>query len=144
MNRKQRRSIKANAAGIAAKMAGAAYDYTTAGALVRVTHPVAIAALVRAFQHMLANGCEAHTTRISSATANAFPRGNPTPQGALSYLAVSLDPDGRGTYSIRAIATLGAPAYLAELLNRKAALHHLSAHTGTRGFPLGKAKGHPC
>ena len=144
MNRKQRRSVKANAAAIAAEMAGAAYDYTPAGALVRVTHLVAIAALARAFRHMIANGCEAHTTRISSATADAFPRGNPTPEGASSYLAVGLDPDGRGTYSIRAIATPGAPAYLAEILNRKAALHHLSTHTRTRGFPLGKAEGRPC
>lgn len=141
MNRKQRRLIKSNAPTVAAQMAGQAYDYTPAGRLMRVTHPVAVAALTRAFQHMLANGCEAHTTRLSSTTAEAFPRGAPTPAGATSYLAVGLDPDGRGTYSIRSIMTPGAPANLADLLNRRAALLHLQELTKTRGFPMGEPEG---
>ena len=144
MNRNQRRTLRANAPAIAALMAETVYDYTPAGAMVRVTHPAAVAALTRAFQHMIASGGEPHTMRIPSATAEAFPRRSPTPAGATSYLAVGLDPDGRGTYSVRAIATPGAPPSLAEALNRKAALHHLSEHTQRRGFPMGKTQGQPC
>jgi hypothetical protein len=61
MNRKQRRNIKANAPAIAAELAGLAYDYTPAGNLVRVSHPVAVAALKRAFAHMLSDGGQPHT-----------------------------------------------------------------------------------
>ena len=140
MNRKVRRLMKANAPSIAAEMAGQAFDYTPAGKLVKVSHPAAVAALTRAFQHMLLNGGEPHTIRISSATAEAFPRGVPTPEGATSYIAVGMDPDGRGTYSIRAAVTPHAPPEIAEMLNREAVLHHLQPHLQTRGFPIGDAQ----
>jgi hypothetical protein len=136
MNRQQRRNVKANAPAIAEEMARLAYDYTPEGELVRVADPVAQAALKRAFLHMLKNGCEPHTTRISDVTAAAFPRAKQPPAGVSTYLAVGLDPDGRGTYSIRSITTPGAPAHIAEVLNREYALRHLQEHTARRGFPI--------
>ncbi len=79
--------------------------------------------------------------RLTLAEADAFPRKETDLKGAHPYLAVGLDPDGRGTYSLRHIYTPGTPADVAEMCNRNAALHHLGPHIKTRGFPAGSMAG---
>lgn len=138
--RQQRRRIKANAPAIARELATSCYDYADSGKLVRVDHPEAVKALQRAFLHMLRNGLEPHVTRISAQTASVFPRGHFKDQGlpadAASYLAVGMDRENRGTYSLRQIHTPHAPPQLAEMANRSKALTCLQPHTETRGFPI--------
>jgi hypothetical protein len=136
MNRKQRRAAKTVADGAAAQMAAAAFDYTAQGQLVRVTHPKAVAALQRAFALMIEGGCHPIATRIPHSTAETFPRAIGYGPEVASYLAVGLDPEGRGTYSLRAIVTPDAPPALADQYNRQAALECLRPLTASRGFPI--------
>ena len=57
----------------------------------------------------LQNGGEPQVMRLTIAEADAFPRRGSDLKGAHPYLAVGLDLDGRGTYSLRHIYTPGAP-----------------------------------
>ena len=145
MTRHDRRKVKAQAAKHAENLAGqfarACYDYTPEGQLIRVSDPLAVAALQRAFRHMLRHGCAPPTLRLTAEQVAAFPRRATELQEHPGYLSVGLDPDGRGTYDIRHIVTPGAPPQLAEILNRKTSLHHLSKVTATRGFPMGSTAG---
>jgi len=141
MNRQQRRAVKAVAEGAAEELSRLAYDYTPQGQLVRVTHPKAVAALKRAFLLMIDNGCKPQVTRIAPDTAEAFPRATRPPEGVSCYLAVGLDPDARGTYSLRNITTPDAPPEVEEQLNRRAALAHLQPLIARRGFPQATGSG---
>ena len=141
MTRHERRRMKAAAAKTAALFARVCTDYGPDGKLTPVDHPKAVAALQRAFHRLLQNGGEPQVMRLTQAEADAFPRKGPDLKGAQPYLAVGLDPDGRGTYSLRHICTPGASDDLAEVCNRNAALHHLGPHIRTRGFSAGSTTG---
>ncbi|MCF7700923.1 hypothetical protein [Loktanella sp. M215] len=141
MTRQERRKVKATAAKTAALFARVCTDYGPDGQLTPVDHPKAVAALQRAFHRLLQNGGEPQVMRLTLAEAEAFPRKGADLKGAHPYLAVGLDPDVRGTYSLRHIYTPGAPADMAEMCNRNASLHHLRPHIRTRGFSAGPTTG---
>lgn len=141
MTRHERRRMKARAAKTAALFTRVCTDYAPDGQLTTVDHPKTIAALQRAFHRLLQNGGEPQVMRLTRAEADAFPRRGADLKGADPYLAVGLDLDGRGTYSLRHIYTPGAPADVAEMCNRNAALHHLGPHIRARGFSAGSTPG---
>jgi hypothetical protein len=136
MNRQQRRAARAVSDAAAIEMAANSFDYTPDGRLVKVTHPKAVAALRRAYSVMMDNKCAPLATRISPEAAAKFPRAKRPLEGVKSYLAVGLDPEGRGAYSLRDIATPDAPPELEDTLNRRAALAKLQPKLQRVGFPM--------
>lgn len=143
MNRKARRLMKNNAEKLADQMLTAVYDYTPDGRRFdRVSAPDAIAALRRAFILMLKGGGEPLAVLLKPETARQFPRGNvEIPEGYGSYLAVGLDKDGRGSYSIRTLYAPGLPRVIADGVGRHEALQSLAKVTAYGGFPVGETKG---
>lgn len=135
MNRKQRRQRQATAKAAAALLAGACYDYTLEGRVIRVSHPEAIKALKRAFQMLIENDCEPQVVKLPYRVAVTFP-GKVERPDLSTYLAVGVDVDGRGTYSLRQIVTPGATGAAAEMCNRAVALSCLAPKLKERGFPI--------
>lgn len=131
MNRKQRRQRQATAT----LLAGTCYDYTPEGRVIRVSHPEAIKALKRAFQMLIENDCEPQVVKLPYRVAVTFPGKVERPDLA-TYLAVGIDVDGRGTYSLRKIVTPGAAGTVAEMCNRAVALSCLAPKLKERGFPI--------
>lgn len=139
LSRAQRRAYRAKAAATAATLASCCYDFD-AGGLVRITRPEAKAALTRALARMLKADCRPLALPLSKAETEAFPRyhGRGLPDG-VAWLAVGIDPDGRGTYAMQ-FAT-GPDRGLAHDAAREMALARVADLTTTRGFPTTKPKG---
>lgn len=138
-SRAQRRLLKRKAGETAAKMAACCYDFH-GGSLVPVTTPVAVAALTRAFTLLLRAGVQPMALPISEAEALGFPRHarDRLPDG-VTWLAVGLDADGRGTYALQSAASSDrAEAHEAA---RCLAPSRLALTRATPGFPMGKPRG---
>lgn len=139
-NRAMRRKAAAHAAKTAKLLAMTAFNYTPGGSkVVAVEAPEAIAALTWAFTALLQNGCEPLAVRLKPETAAQFPEGDIDKiEGGTPYLAVGLDPDRRATYLVQYAKTVntppGAPASLADKMNREAVLRNLAPHLKCRGY----------
>ena len=139
-NRTQRRAMKANAKEIAARMARRCYDFHAGGGMVPIADLNAIAALARAFTLLLRFGGESVAVPISATEASGFPRWHsPSEAGGVTWLAVGLDLEGRGTYALQSAAS-PLPA-LAHDTARDKALSNLATVCATSGFPMGKVRG---
>ena len=135
--RAQRRIMKRKAGEMADRMARCCHDFHR-GALVPVTHAPAIAALTRAFTLLLRAGGQSMAVPLSEAEALGFPRHarDRLAQG-VTWLAVGLDPEGRGTYALQSAASPDRPS--AHEAARSLALSRLAVTTATAGFPMGRA-----
>jgi len=142
MNRKLKRTIKANAAKIGAQMARTCLDYTPSGAVVRVLDLRAVTVLERAFTAMLLGGCEPLTMQIAPEVAAAFPRSSTAPNAtARPWLAVGIDMQGRGTYALRWMHIVAPNGADQRAFAELAMLAELSCETGRVGFPMAQAMG---
>lgn len=120
MNRAERRKSKATAAHVARMFAGTCRFKQVGQKPELVTNMTARKALQRAFEHMLRNGLQDHTTKLTRAQAAAF-GGDMPPEspGVFPYLSVGVDVDGCGSFTINHVATPGAPPDVAEMMNRQ-------------------------
>ena len=144
MNRADRRAMRARAAETAAKLAASAFDYS-AGQMVRVQHPRAVATLTRAFKEMLQRGGRPYATEICEGEAAAFPRWAGRNVGMVHVLAVALDPGGQASFALRSVA---ARDWSGQLIRRasgemaeataRAALAEITSYSG---FPAIHQKG---
>ncbi|MEI4473351.1 hypothetical protein [Frigidibacter sp. MR17.24] len=137
-NREKRRAMRRKAESVAAKLAACCCDFQSGG-LVPVTHPLAVAALTRAFTLVLRAGGEPVAIPLSEAEANAFPRYRQALEpGTVTWLAAGLDPDERGTYALQSAgSTDRGDAHDAA---RAMALARLAETAATADFP-GQSKG---
>lgn len=133
LSRQRRREIRAQAKKIAHDFARTAQGGSVGGELVPVKHPTAIAALNRAFLHMLSNGLNEHVTKLSYRDGATFP-GSTGIEGQPWYLAVGIDVEMKLAYRIEQIRTNGAPPMEAEIINRTLALDRLKPLTSKPGF----------
>jgi hypothetical protein len=146
-NRLRRRLLKSEAARLAAQLARSCFDYTPDGQIVRVADRKAVLVLERAFATMLRKGGEPVAIEITREAAEAFPRRRPAPDetlGARSWLAVGVDREGRGTYSLRHLKIIGADRSKAKALAETAMLGELEREMARLGFPMGPAMGGVC
>ncbi|MEZ5913452.1 MAG: hypothetical protein R3D84_15530 [Paracoccaceae bacterium] len=144
LNRAQRRAMRAQADTLAARLAKSAFNCHDAGIEV-IAHPVAVAALHRAFRRSLEAGGKPVALPLSHREAEAFPGHEDFAPEALAgldtdtpafaaCLAVGLDPEGRGAFAVhRAVSTHTAGAHEAA---RSKALARLRAIAAEAGFPL--------
>lgn len=147
-NRLKRRLLKSEAARLAARLARSCVDYTSDGQVVRVSDYKAVRVLERAFATMLREGGEPAVIEITQEAAGAFPCGRgyaaTAPLDAKAWLAVGLDREGRGTYSLRHLKIIGADRAEAEALAQIAMLGELEHETTRPGFPMGQPMGRAC
>ena len=138
-NRAQRRALKHKAETAAARLASQCYDFE-GGGLARVTDPAAIAALARAFAHLLRNGGRPLAVPISEAEAAGFPRWTAERvPGGVTWLAVGLDTELRASYALQ--SALGGNRALSHEAARAIALSRLAGLCATAGFPMGMTQG---
>jgi hypothetical protein len=104
MNRKQLRSRKTferkHANQIATQCAAVCYDLDTKGRYVRVTNPIAVQTLRKAFErHLL---LQDHITfmRLTDVQSEAFPASGEIASGTVSVMAVTRDDKGDLAYAI--------------------------------------------
>lgn len=138
-NRASRRQLKRLAPSVAKLWAESCLPCSPNGAMDAIRHPTAIRILERAFRHLLKNGLEPHTVKLTPSQMEAFPGVQPRIADlnkATPYLAVGVDVGGRGTYSIRWISTPGVEPLVAEQMNRLAAVQCLEPHLQTSGFTV--------
>lgn len=137
MNRAERRKARATAGKVAGIFARCCADYDRTGKQQKVTHPRAIALLERAFTVMLQNGGEPHTIELTQKDAATFPRGADTkaPEDCPSWLAVGVDREGRGTYTLRHSKVFGPDTHTAKRIAIAEAQADLAKHTAYPGFP---------
>lgn len=136
--RTQRRLMRRKAGETAARMARCCHDFH-GSALVPVTAAPAIAALTRAFTLLLRAGGQSMAVPISEAEALGFPRpARDRPPGAVTWLAVGLDPEGRGTYALHSAASPDRAS--AHEVARSLALSRLALTAAAAGFPMGATK----
>ena len=144
MNRRERRILVAEADRLAIRLASSCVDYTTDGAVVRVEDWRAVKVLQTAFASVLRNGCEPVVIRITQEVANAFPRQRASadvPADATPWLAVGIDGEGRGTYSLRRLRVALVGQHEAKALAEMAMLGELRRETERIGIPMGAAMG---
>lgn len=147
LNRQKRRLLISEAGRLAAKLATSCFDYTPDGRIVRVADSKAVRVLERAFATMLRKGGEPVVIEITPESASAFPRqkGRPAaPFDAKPWLAVGIDSEGRGTYSLRHLKIIGVDRSEAEAFAQVAMLGELERETGRPGFPMGAPMGGVC
>ena len=144
LNRRQRRELKANAERLARERSHCAYSLDPDGKRVLIDHPKAVAALYKAFLHVLRTDLEPHVTKLPYETGAAFPTG-PGIKDVPWYLAVGLDVDTRFAYRIEQIETFGAADKMScEMANRALALDLLRPITSTSGLiPNKGTRGQP-
>lgn len=138
LTRSQRRMLRRHADRIAALMADTCTDYTADGQLVPVTDPVAILSLQSAFAAMLRAGGRPMALKITRKVAMAFPGRHRIPDerfGAQSWLAVGLDPTGRGTYSLRHLEVIAPDPSQTDAYAARGMLSELGQQTAFAGFP---------
>lgn len=137
--------MRARAKPLAEKLAAKVYDYTEAGALIRVSNPVAIRTLQRAFEAMLKQG-KPVTMQVSKTEAAAFPRWRPGQAGMTHMLAVGIDAEGRGAYSLQSAIVRDVdtqeqhPIYSAEVAEEVVRRKLLQACLSP-GFPMANPEG---
>ena len=133
MNRKDRRRLAAKASANAAIMAACCFDFLKDG-MKPITHPQAVAALTRAFRRMLEAGGRPIAIPVSETEALGFPeRRRAYLPGGVTWLAVGLDVQGRGSYALHsAEADDRAVAHEAA---RTLALAELARVCSFAGFP---------
>ncbi|MEI4471505.1 hypothetical protein [Frigidibacter sp. MR17.24] len=137
--RAQRRAMKRKADTVAGILASSCYDFH-GGGTVAVTHPVAIAALRRAFALVLRSGGKPVAVPLSEAEAEAFPRyrADRVP-GGVTWLAAGLDPEERATYALQSAGSTDRAE--AHEVARMLALARLAFTAATPGFPITETRG---
>ena len=142
MNRAQRRALQRNAPATAALMASCCFDFLTDG-LKPITNPVAVAALTRAFTHLIRSGGQPLAIPVSEVEALGFPERKPDHlPGAVTWLAVGLDVQGRGSYALH--SALSQDRAAAHEAARALALSRLAEVCATAGFPAATTLPRPC
>jgi hypothetical protein len=105
-NRTQRRKLRACAKTYAPLLAQTCLNFDThTGRTTVVEDPLAVAVLERAFNRLLIEGGQIQTLALTEEVARTFPAYDPGRilPGAKPWLAVGLDIDGRGTFTLRHI-----------------------------------------
>jgi hypothetical protein len=103
-NRTERRKMRACAKTFAPLLARTCLDVNTrTGRKLLVADPRAVAVLERAFNRLMTEAGQIQIIALSEETARTFPAYDPgrIPPGAKPWLAVGLDVDGRGTFTLR-------------------------------------------
>jgi hypothetical protein len=114
---------------------------------VRVEDYRAVRVLEIAFAAMLRKGGEPVVIEITRDAASAFPRHLAALNdsvGAKHWLAVGLDHEGRGTYSLRHMKIVAVAGSKEALLAEHVMLNELQRETGRQGFPIGPTRGGVC
>lgn len=133
LNRSQRRAMKSRAPATAAVMAACCFDFLKDG-MKPITHPQAVAALTRAFRRMIEVGGKPVAIPVSEAEALGFPERKPDHlPGGVTWLAVGLDVQGRGTYALHSALSEDKPT--AHEVARTLALARLAEVCSFPGFP---------
>ena len=146
LTRPQLRLLRRKADQIAAEMAASCLSYSPQGYLARVADSPAVRALATAFATMLRNGGEPAVIEITQEAADAFRRGS-APRATLDvkhWLAVGLDREGRGTYSLRHLEIVCADRAEAAAFAQIVMLGELARETGQPGYPMGAPMGGVC
>lgn len=132
-NRAQRRAMKRKAPANAAVMAACCFDFLKDG-MKPITHPEAVAALTRAFRRLIEAGGKPVALPVTEAEALGFPerKADHLP-GAVTWLAVGLDVQGRGSYALH--SALSPDRETAHDVARTLALAQLAAVCAYPGFP---------
>jgi hypothetical protein len=142
LSRAQRRAMKRKAPANAAFMAACCFDFLKDG-MKPITAPQAIAALTRAFRRLIEAGGQPVAVPVTEAEALGFPeRQADHLQGAVTWLAVGLDVQGRGSYALH--SALSPDRATAHDVARTLALAQLAEVCAYPGFPkvaAPKAKG---
>lgn len=133
LTRAQRRAMKSKAPATAAVMAACCFDFLKDG-MKPITHPHAVAALTRAFRRMIEAGGKPVAIPVSEAEALGFPerKADHLP-GGVTWLAVGLDVQGRGTYALHSAESEDKAT--AHEVARTLALARLAEVCATAGFP---------
>ena len=133
LNRAQRRAMKRKAPAHAAFMATCCFDFLKDG-VQPISAPQAVAALSRAFRRLIEAGGLPLAVPVTEAEALGFPeRQVDHLPGAVTWLAVGLDVQGRGSYALHsALATNRAIAHDAA---RTLALAQQAEVCAYPGFP---------
>ena len=104
MNRKQLRARKTferkHANHIATQCAAVCYDLDTKGRYARVTNPIAVQALRKAFERHLRLQNDVTFMRLTDAQSGAFPASGEIASGTVSVMAVTRDDKGDLAYAI--------------------------------------------
>lgn len=133
LTRAQRRAMKSKAPASAAVMAACCFDFLKDG-MKPITHPQAVAALTRAFRRMIEAGGKPLAIPVSEAEALGFPerKADHLP-GGVTWLAVGLDVQGRGSYALH--TALSEDKATAHEVARALALARLAEVCSFPGFP---------
>jgi hypothetical protein len=133
LTRAQRRAMKSKAPATAAVMAACCFDFLKGGTK-PVTHPLAVEALTRAFCRMIEAGGKPLAIPVSEAEALGFPerKADHLP-GGVTWLAVGLDVQGRGSYALHTAQSDDRP--VAHEVARSLALARLAEVCASPGFP---------
>lgn len=133
LTRAQRRAMKSKAPATAAVMAACCFDFLRDG-MKPITHPQAVAALTRAFRRMIEAGGKPVAVPVSDAEALGFPerKADHLP-GGVTWLAVGLDVQGRGSYALHTAQSDDRP--IAHEVARSLALTRLAEVCASPGVP---------
>lgn len=133
MTRAQRRAMKRKAPASAALLAATCFDFMK-GELKPITNPQAVAALTRAFRRLIEAGGQSLALPVSEAEALGFPerKADHLP-GGVTWLAVGLDVQGRGSYALH--TALADNRAVAHEVARTLALARLREVCAFPGFP---------
>lgn len=133
LTRAQRRAMKRKAPATAAIMAACCFDFLKDG-MKPITHPEAVAALTRAFRRLIEAGGRPVAVPVSETEALGFPerKADHLP-GAVTWLAVGLDVQGRGSYALH--SALSDDRATAHDVARTLALSRLADVCAVPGFP---------
>ncbi len=133
LNRAQRRAMKRKAPAHAALMATCCFDFLKDG-VQPITDPQAVAALSRAFRRLIEAGGQPLAVPVTEAEALGFPeRQADHLPGAVTWLAVGLDVQGRGSYALH--SALSPDRATAHDVARTLALARLAEVCALPGFP---------
>ncbi len=133
LNRAQRRALKRKAAANAALMAACCFDFLRDG-MKPITQPEAVAALTRAFRRLIEADGKPVVMPVSEAEALGFPeRQADHLPGGVTWLAVGLDVQGRGSYALHTAQSDDRP--MAHEVARSLALARLNEVCAFAGFP---------
>lgn len=133
LNRAQRRVLKRKAPSSAALMAACCFDFLKDG-MKPITHPLAVAALTRAFRRLIEAGGQPVAMPVSEAEVLGFPerKADHLP-GGVTWLAVGLDVQGRGSYALHTAKSEDRAT--AHDVARTLALARLTEVCAIPGFP---------
>lgn len=136
--RTERRKMRACAKTVAPLLARSCLDSDPrTGRKTAVDHPRAVAVLERAFNRLMTEAGEIQIIALTEETAGTFPAYDPgrIPPGAKPWLAVGLDLDGRGTFTVRHVLAPFAPDATTERRAAELALKaELAPHLARSGW----------